>query len=137
MKILSIVRFYHEKNKYFELNELREENIYFNKIDKKIFIDQGYYNDFYKKNFNYWISPEKLKSEKNDIFSIGIILFRLITLNSMKEINNFFENIQLKNQDLSTTKSLKNLIEKINLKTNNFQYLNNLKNEMMKKKVKR
>eukprot|EP01080_Neovahlkampfia_damariscottae_P006410 gene6410-10417_t len=129
MKILTIVRFYHEKKKYFDLNELREDNIYYN--EEKVTIDQGYYNDSHETKFSYWVAPEKIQSEKNDCFSLGMILFRLITLIPTKEINDFFEKMS-KSEPTHKT-SIKNLMDKISSKYNN-QYSNILKNEMLKTK---
>eukprot|EP01080_Neovahlkampfia_damariscottae_P010982 gene10982-3688_t len=129
LKILKIVQFYHEKNICFDLNELREDNIYYNQPDGEITIDQGYYNDSYENVFNYWVAPEQQKSGKNDSFALGMIFFHLITLLSIETINNIFQTTE----DTSfLNKSFKSLMDKLGL---NYLYPAILKTEMLKTKV--
>jgi hypothetical protein len=122
------VNYFHKKNKSFELNELREDNIYIN--ENNIFIDQGYYNDCYDdQRYHYWISPEGIKSPENDLFSLGIIFFRLITLDSTNDINNCFY-LMDKSKTMISKKYIKQFIGK-----GNTQYLNILKNALLKSEV--
>jgi hypothetical protein len=127
IKITSTVHHIHKKNKSFELNELREDNIYI--TDNNVFIDQGYYNDCYDdQKIHYWISPEGSKSSENDIFSLGMIFFRLITLDSTNDINNCFD--LDKSKTITSKKSIKFIGKGNNL------YLNILKKSMSKCEVK-
>eukprot|EP01080_Neovahlkampfia_damariscottae_P009078 gene9078-1173_t len=121
---------FHKKSSMFKLGQLSENIIYLSNYNT-VKVDPGIYNqkmteEEYLDNCPvYLLPPEKIVSEKSDVFSIGMIFFRMISLLSAEETQKLFfvPNLYSKKspQRKKTTrmsnnrssKSLRNSIEKI------------------------
>eukprot|EP01080_Neovahlkampfia_damariscottae_P003208 gene3208-5524_t len=121
VQLLSAIESRHTQSKYFEFGELREDNIYLSTLYNNLYLDPGIYfeNQIYPSYFN---PPENKISEKSDIYSLGFIFFRLITLMSPQEIENLFHD------DFKSHRS-KSFIKK---KKKKFEYYFNAQNEITK-----
>eukprot|EP01080_Neovahlkampfia_damariscottae_P009077 gene9077-1172_t len=86
---------FHKNLLNFKFGELTEENIYLS-IYNSILVDPGIYrkestcDDCIENAPIYLIPPEKKISNKSDIFAIGMILFRLLSLWSAEETQRLF-----------------------------------------------
>jgi hypothetical protein len=114
---------YHNKNKYFEIGELKEENFYFSSNNAVIQIDPGIFTED-KYLATYLTPPEKKTSKKSDIFVVGMIFFRMVSLMDLEDLEGLFStNPKHKSSpaspiDLSPRKNRSNsLIETISLFT--------------------
>jgi serine/threonine protein kinase len=88
----------HDQQKYFEFGDLREENIHLSALLSTIYIDPGFYlsNELYPEFFD---PPEGGDpSVQTDIYQIGIVLLRLVTLLSRDEIEELFKQKEKKVQ---------------------------------------
>jgi serine/threonine protein kinase len=88
----------HDQQKYFEFGDLREENIHLSALLSTIYIDPGFYlsNELYPEFFD---PPEGGNpSVQTDIYQIGIVLLRLVTLLSRDEIEELFKQKEKKVQ---------------------------------------
>jgi hypothetical protein len=90
-QILLAVEQFHKKSKYFEIGKLTEKTIYVS-LEGRVSIDPGFYTDIDKKFPSYFKPPEDLVSENSDIFAVGLIFFRMMTLLKSNEIEKLFEN---------------------------------------------
>eukprot|EP01080_Neovahlkampfia_damariscottae_P001462 gene1462-12081_t len=122
-QITSGVHSLHEKEISIDVGFLNEFNIYFSETFDKVFVDPGFYYDdtieipicYLKDHYG----MDKKSSFQEDVFSLGILFFRLITNFSQIEIEDVYtipERIssspqpQAKKQRSFTIKSLSNLM---------------------------
>eukprot|EP01080_Neovahlkampfia_damariscottae_P011365 gene11365-4533_t len=90
-QMLLAIREFHKKSIHFKFGELTEESIYLS-IYNSIQIDPGIYTPNISEEENlencppYLVPPEKKISSKSDIFTIGMIIFRLMTIYSSEEM---------------------------------------------------
>jgi serine/threonine protein kinase len=95
-QILSGVQFCHEKKIYFDIGQLNEFNIYLSETLDRCMIDTGFFYDEEIEIPRQYVEDEfgeekTIKSPEQDIFSLGMLFFRLITLLSSDEIEDLFE----------------------------------------------
>jgi serine/threonine protein kinase len=95
-QILSGVQFCHEKKIYFDTGSLNEFNIYLSETLDRCMIDTGFFFDEEIEIPRQYIEDEfgeekTVKSPEQDIFSLGMLFFRLITLLSSDEIEDLYE----------------------------------------------
>jgi serine/threonine protein kinase len=114
------------KSRYFDIGKLIEENIYVTKFYTTIILDSGFY---YENNdhSNYFNPPENFASKKSDIYALGFIFYRMVTLDSPDKIEKLFAlNLELK----SKKGLVGSLIDKIKLTP---EYQINAKDQLKKK----
>eukprot|EP01080_Neovahlkampfia_damariscottae_P010222 gene10222-2642_t len=85
IQMLSGLQQFHKLNRHFEIGELTEKRIYFTGLYSNLNIDPGFFLEDFDY-MNYFEPPEKQSSFKSDIFAMGMIFFRLLTLLSPKII---------------------------------------------------
>jgi serine/threonine protein kinase len=84
MQLLSGLQKFHNLKHHFEIGELSEKTIYFSTLYSNLYIDPGFYFDDIDCP-GYFEPPEKKASQKSDIFAMGMIFFRLLTMISSEE----------------------------------------------------
>jgi hypothetical protein len=110
-QIFSALSQRHSHSKYFEFGELREENIYLSKLYTRLYLDPGIYfeNQSYP---NYFNPPENKISDKSDVYSAGMVFFRLMTLLSVEEIQHLFVQNEINSKRRSFVKTVQEIIKK-------------------------
>ena len=114
-QMIEAISFCHENEFYFEIGSLNEFNIYLSETLDHCFIDTGFFDDEEIELPRYYTENEfgeekQTKSEKDDIFAIGIVFFRLITLLSIEEIEGLFEKETKSRSRRSSVKKRRNSI---------------------------
>ena len=89
-QMIDAISFCHEKKYHFDIGSLNEFNIYLSETLDHCFIDPGFFHDEDDEIPRYYTENEfgdekTTKSEQDDIFAIGMVFFRLITLLSIEE----------------------------------------------------
>ena len=123
IQISKAVHHFHQKSIHFEIGNLREDNIYLSNFDTSIFVDEGFYYDENEIYSTYFDPPEDEASKKSDIYALGFILFRFMTLESSEEIEKY-PVVEKKNFKMKTI-----------FKSQNNDVDSNLKDKLMKFKV--
>jgi hypothetical protein len=114
-QVLSVLEAYHKNSKHFGEGELTEDTIYLSSLYDKVFIDPGFYNEL-SEIPNYLQPPEKEISEKSDIYMIGFLFVRMVSLLSSDKIQEFFNNTpkySTQTNFLSPRAGQQNLIDEI------------------------
>eukprot|EP01080_Neovahlkampfia_damariscottae_P005612 gene5612-9429_t len=110
-EMLSAMEEFHKNSKYFDEGELIEENIYIQTMYDKILIDPGFYNEL-NEIPSYLQIPEEETSEKSNIYMLGFLFIRMISLLPIERIQELFDNTPKYNKEFSSTKG-QNLIDEI------------------------
>eukprot|EP01080_Neovahlkampfia_damariscottae_P011828 gene11828-5159_t len=141
-QIITALTFCHEKNYYFEIGSLTEFNIYLTETLDRCFIDPGFYSDNENQIPRYYTENEfgdekTIKSAEEDIFAVGMIFFRLMTLISIEEIERMYEKeMKKKSPSSSKRRSLSMIVGSMfsGLETNEkpAKYLVNYRYQMFK-----
>jgi hypothetical protein len=98
-QLLDALRSLHENNFIFPVGELTEERIFLNLMCSECYLDAGFLKIEGNPEFKV-VPPEvnekmEKKSKLTDIFSLGIIFFRLVTFLSFDKIKNLFKTPEL------------------------------------------
>jgi hypothetical protein len=121
------IQYLQSKSRVFDLGKLIEENIYITKYYTTIMLDSGFYFDEDLDHSIYFNPPEKDPSKKSDIYALGFIFYRMITLDSPEKIEKLFA----LNLELKSNKGLVGaLLDKIKLTP---EYQINIKDQLKKK----
>jgi len=115
-QMIDAISFCHEKKYHFDIGSLNEFNIYLSETLDHCFIDPGFFHDEDDEIPRYYTENEfgdekTTKSEQDDIFAIGMVFFRLITLLSIEEIEEMYEKeIKPKQRKKSTKRRSWNIL---------------------------
>ena len=112
---MSAIEEFHKNSKFFAEGELVEENLYIATMYDKIYIDPGFYCELNEVP-SYLQPPEgNILSEKSDIYMLGFLFIRMISLLSTETIQELIDNTPKYNKDLKSGSSLKshNIIDEI------------------------
>ena len=116
-QIISALQYCHEKEFYFEPGSLNEFNIYLSEMLTDCYLDTGFFNDddevdiprYYTENE---FGIEKEIDPRDDIFSLGMIFIRLLTLYYPEELEDLFEIEKVEEKTRSKSKSKRSTIWK-------------------------
>jgi hypothetical protein len=123
-QVLSVLEAYHKNSKHFGEGELTEDTVYLSSLYDKVLIDPGFYNEL-SEIPNYLQPPEKEISEKSDIYMIGFLFVRMISLLSTDKIQEFFDNTPKYSQTLQSPRVIagqQNLIDEIKKLKTEYSY---------------
>jgi hypothetical protein len=119
-QVFSALNQRHSQLKYFEFGELREENIYLSKLYSRLYLDPGIY--FENQSYPNYLNPTEIKiSDKSDIYSAGMVFFRLMTLLSVEEVQQLFVQNEIVSKGRNFVKTVQEKIKKKNESHTNCQ----------------
>eukprot|EP01080_Neovahlkampfia_damariscottae_P003468 gene3468-6117_t len=119
-----------QQSKIFKVGELTERNIFISSLFESIYLDPGFYYEDESIFPSYFNLPEGNEniSKMSDIYSIGLILFRLVTLKSKEEIQEIYNQSEIVSKNNERRKSIGNIL---NLVPKN-EFVQHLKVELSK-----